>query len=194
MKLLPFTVRVKAAPPALAEDGESEVIDGTGLLTVSVADAETDAPAEFWQARVYVRVPADVGSIFWLPEVFCAPLKLPLAAQEALFVDDQLRVALCPTVMEVGETDMLTVGAGIDGVGEVELEPPAPQPAKIKCVTIINPHTVLLWRFRTMPLPGSRIPICPVTKPFFQGAQRRGISLFRGIFPNRDFYARNRSG
>lgn len=31
MKLLPFTVRVKAAPPALTDVGESEEIDGTGL-------------------------------------------------------------------------------------------------------------------------------------------------------------------
>jgi hypothetical protein len=32
MKLLPFTVRLKAAPPALTDVGESEEIDGTGLL------------------------------------------------------------------------------------------------------------------------------------------------------------------
>jgi hypothetical protein len=31
MKLPPFTTKVKAAPPALAEDGESELIDGTGF-------------------------------------------------------------------------------------------------------------------------------------------------------------------
>ena len=30
----PLTVSVKAAPPAVALDGESEVIDGAGLFTV----------------------------------------------------------------------------------------------------------------------------------------------------------------
>jgi len=31
MKLLPFTVRVNAAPPVLAEGGESEAMEGTGF-------------------------------------------------------------------------------------------------------------------------------------------------------------------
>jgi|HubBroStandDraft_1064217.scaffolds.fasta_scaffold132350_1 hypothetical protein len=31
MKLLPFTVKVKAAPPMVADEGESELIAGTGL-------------------------------------------------------------------------------------------------------------------------------------------------------------------
>jgi hypothetical protein len=31
-KLVPFTVRVKAAPPTLADDGEMEDIEGTGLF------------------------------------------------------------------------------------------------------------------------------------------------------------------
>jgi hypothetical protein len=34
MKLLPFTVRVNAAPPAPAKFGESEVTDGTGFTAV----------------------------------------------------------------------------------------------------------------------------------------------------------------
>ncbi len=35
-KLLPFTVNVKAAPPAVAEVGLMPVVAGTGLLTVKV--------------------------------------------------------------------------------------------------------------------------------------------------------------
>jgi hypothetical protein len=31
MKFDPFTVNVNAAPPAVTEDGEMELIDGTGL-------------------------------------------------------------------------------------------------------------------------------------------------------------------
>jgi len=34
MKLLPFTVKVNAVPPAVAEEGLNEVAAGTGLLTV----------------------------------------------------------------------------------------------------------------------------------------------------------------
>jgi len=34
-KFVPFTVRVNAAPPAVAFDGDSVVIAGTGLFTVN---------------------------------------------------------------------------------------------------------------------------------------------------------------
>jgi hypothetical protein len=37
--LVPFTVSVKAAPPAWAEVGDMEVVAGTGLVTVKAADA-----------------------------------------------------------------------------------------------------------------------------------------------------------
>ena len=36
MKLVPFTVRVKAAPPAVADEGLRLVVVGTGLLIVNV--------------------------------------------------------------------------------------------------------------------------------------------------------------
>jgi hypothetical protein len=35
-RLVPFTVSVKAPPPAIAEDGFKPDIDGTGLLTENV--------------------------------------------------------------------------------------------------------------------------------------------------------------
>lgn len=41
-KLVPFTVSVKAAPPVIAEVGESVVTVGTGWLTVSVTDEVDD--------------------------------------------------------------------------------------------------------------------------------------------------------
>ena len=37
-KLAPWTVSVNAAPPAVANDGESEATDGTTLLVVNVAE------------------------------------------------------------------------------------------------------------------------------------------------------------
>ena len=44
MKSLPFTVRVNAASPALADDGESELMDGTGLLIVKLAAGDVPPP------------------------------------------------------------------------------------------------------------------------------------------------------
>ena len=40
----PLTVSVKARPPAVALDGESEVIDGAGLLMVNVAPLDVPPP------------------------------------------------------------------------------------------------------------------------------------------------------
>src|SRR5205823_3111959 len=43
-KLLPFRVRVKAAPPTVALEGESDVSIGAGLFTVNVCAAEVPPP------------------------------------------------------------------------------------------------------------------------------------------------------
>ena len=42
----PLTVSVKAAPPAVAFDGESEVIDGAGLLMVKVDPLDAPPPGD----------------------------------------------------------------------------------------------------------------------------------------------------
>jgi hypothetical protein len=47
-----------------------------------------------------------------VPLVASVPLHDPLAAQDVALVDDQVSVALCPTVIEVGVTAMVTVGTG----------------------------------------------------------------------------------
>jgi hypothetical protein len=64
-----------------------------------------------------------------VPLVFRAPLQPLLAVQLVAFVDDQLSVALCPSVMVVGVTEMCTVGGG--GLVTVKVTvatkpPPAP--------------------------------------------------------------------
>ena len=46
-----------------------------------------------------------------VPRVACAPLQAPLAVQEVASVEDQVSVALAPTVMVVGATEIVTVGA-----------------------------------------------------------------------------------
>ncbi len=43
-KLAPLTVRVKAAPPAIAEAGAIEVIDGSGLVVVKFTLLEDPPP------------------------------------------------------------------------------------------------------------------------------------------------------
>jgi hypothetical protein len=53
-----------------------------------------------------------VGLSLCVPLVVCAPLQAPLAAQEVAFVEDQVSVALSPTVIEVGLTARVTVTAG----------------------------------------------------------------------------------
>jgi hypothetical protein len=47
-----------------------------------------------------------------VPFVFSAPLQALLAVHVVALVEDQVSVALCPSVMEVGATDIVTVGGG----------------------------------------------------------------------------------
>jgi hypothetical protein len=44
MKLVPFTVKVKAAPPAVTDDGESEPMDGSGLDGGAELDPDDPPP------------------------------------------------------------------------------------------------------------------------------------------------------
>jgi hypothetical protein len=44
MKLVPFAVKVRAAPPVIADDGESELIDGTGLDGGAELDPDEPPP------------------------------------------------------------------------------------------------------------------------------------------------------
>jgi hypothetical protein len=52
-----------------------------------------------------------VGVSVAVPLVDCAPLHAPLAVHAAAFVDDQVRVALAPSVIVAGFTEIVTVGA-----------------------------------------------------------------------------------
>jgi hypothetical protein len=53
-----------------------------------------------------------VGITAWEPIADWLPLQAPLAAQEVAWVLDHVNVADWPAVIEVGLTEMLTVGAG----------------------------------------------------------------------------------
>jgi hypothetical protein len=63
-----------------------------------------------------------------VPLVACAPLQALLAVQVVALVEDQVSVALCPSVIEVGATEMVTVGGGlltVNGADATKL-PPGP--------------------------------------------------------------------
>jgi hypothetical protein len=69
-----------------------------------------------------------LGETLMVPLVASLPLQAPLAVQEVALLDDHVKVALWPTVIEVGATEMVTVGAGVVTVSmAVALaEPPLP--------------------------------------------------------------------
>jgi hypothetical protein len=72
------------------------------------------------QLSVYVTEPDVVGVTAWEPIAAWLPLQAPLAVQEAAWVLDHVSVADWPSVIEVGLTEMVTVGAG----GAVDPLPP----------------------------------------------------------------------
>ena len=61
-KPVPLTVRVNPAPPAVADEGESEVMEGVGLLTVNVFPVEVPPPGAGLKT-VMVGVPAVAMSV-----------------------------------------------------------------------------------------------------------------------------------
>ena len=73
MKLLPFTVSVNAAPPAVPEVGDMDVTDGIGLLTGGggggVLEDEPPPHPESTQCKTrYQNLPRKV--VIQLPEQF----------------------------------------------------------------------------------------------------------------------------
>jgi hypothetical protein len=63
------------------------------------------------QLRVYVTLPAPAGVTDCVPLVASVPVHPPLAVQLLALVVDQVKVALWPSVMVVGATENVTVGA-----------------------------------------------------------------------------------
>ena len=52
-----------------------------------------------------------MGDTDSLPLVLCVPLQAPLAVQEVALVELQVSVALLPSLIVVGETEIVTVAA-----------------------------------------------------------------------------------
>ena len=55
--------------------------------------------------------PDAAGVSLCVPLVACVPVHAPLAVHAVAFVEDQVSVALCPTVTDVGLTEIVTLGA-----------------------------------------------------------------------------------
>ena len=72
-KLVPLTVRVKAAPPAVAEEGLRLVVVGTGLLIVKVWALDVPPPGVPLK-MVTLDVPAVAMSAAGIEAVSCVLL------------------------------------------------------------------------------------------------------------------------
>ena len=133
-KFVPVTVRVKAAPPAVALEGESKLAVGIGLLMVKVRAFDVPPPGEGFTA-VTEAVPAVAMSLAKIAAVNCVPVTkvvtLGLAFHctvepEAKFVPVTVSVnAAPPAVAELGER-LVMVGRGLFTVKVTEFDAPPP--------------------------------------------------------------------
>jgi hypothetical protein len=132
-KLVPFTVRVKAAPPADALVGDSEVIVGTGLLTANGELADVPPPGAGF-VTVTLNDPAVAISVPVIAAVICEALTKVVAAAVPLkfTTDDELKFepftvrvnAVPPAKALVGDSEVIA-GNGLFTVnGELADVPP----------------------------------------------------------------------
>ena len=78
------------------------------------------------QVREYVYVPGVVGGVTDVPrleEGRLTPVHEPLAAQEAVFVEDHVNVELPPLMTDVGVAVKVMTGAGVGVVLMVTVTP-----------------------------------------------------------------------
>jgi hypothetical protein len=115
--------------PSVTDVGFNEIVTvGAGVAIVSVAVPLPVPPAPV-QLNAYCDEPAALGVTVAVPLVAFVPLHAPLAVQEVAFVLDHVRVDDCPSVIDVGLSETVTVGAGGFTVSVVEatLAPPVPE-------------------------------------------------------------------
>jgi hypothetical protein len=152
----PFTVRVKAPVPAVAEEGDSEVIDGAGLdgaLMVKPELPEVPPPGAGLNTVTW-SVPADAMSAALIAARSCVPLPyvvvrfVPFQFTTEPFTNPfpfTVRVkAPLPAVAEEGDSAVIE-GAGLDGALMVKPElPEVPPPgAGLNTVTWAVPADVM---------------------------------------------------
>ena len=136
-KPVPVTVRVNAAPPAVADEGESEVMVGVGLLTVKVFPVDVPPPGAGLKT-VTVGVPAVAMSVASMEAVACVE-EMTLVVRSTPFhrtlapetnpVPVTVRVnAVLPAMAELGESvEMAGIGlfaAVTENAAWLEVPPP----------------------------------------------------------------------
>lgn len=130
LKLVPFTVSVKAAPPTVAADGDSVVTVGDGLFTVNVELAEVPPPgAEL--VTVALNEPAVAICAAVIVAVSCVALTNVVGAAAPLkFTTDPetkfkpFTVSVnpaAPAIALVGESDVMVGNGKVTVVGSLEL-------------------------------------------------------------------------
>jgi hypothetical protein len=103
-------VSVELPPEATVLGFAVSLISGAALLTVTIADWVLEPPGPVQvtpNSELFDNAPVD-----HVPMVGMAPFQLPLAEQLCAFVVLQVRVALSPAPMVVGDALRVTVGAG----------------------------------------------------------------------------------
>src|SRR5204863_9190581 len=133
-KLLPVTVRVKAAPPTLALEGESDVSVGAGLFTVNVCAADVPPPGAgvttvTGTVAAVATSAAAIAAVSWVAltkvVVRAAPFQRTLEPLTKLLPFTVSVKAAAPTATLAGDSDEI-VGAGllIENVRAADVPPP----------------------------------------------------------------------
>ena len=115
MKLVPFTVRVKAAPPAVAELGLRPVVVGTGLsgtLIVNVWAFEVPPPGAGLKT-VTLAVPATAMSAALIDAVSCVALTYVVVRFVAFHLTTELEMKLVPLTVKVKADPPAVADAGL---------------------------------------------------------------------------------
>lgn len=133
-KFVPFTVSVNAAPPAVALDGDSVVIAGTGLFTANGEFPEVPPPGA-GSVTVTLNVPAVAMSAAVIDAVTCVALTkvvvfaVPLnftTAPETKFVPFTVRVNAAPPAVALDGESVVIVGNGLLTVNDWIPDVPPP--------------------------------------------------------------------
>lgn len=133
-KPVPFTVSVKAAPPAVALDGDSKVMAGSGLFTAKLTGPEAPPPGAGFVTTTW-KMPTAAMSAAVMAAVTCVALTnvvvlaLPLKLTEAPLtkpVPFTVKVnAAPPTLALAGESEVIA-GTGLFTVRLTAEEVPPP--------------------------------------------------------------------
>lgn len=149
-KLVPFTVSVNAAPPAVALVGERVVTVGTGLLMVKVALAEVPPPGA-GLVTVTLTAPGVTTCAAVIAAVSCVALTNVVVDAVPLKLTTDVETKLVPFTVKVNEAapavtlggeSVVTVGTGLFTVNTEAAEVPPPG-AGLVTVTLTGPAVAM---------------------------------------------------